>query len=299
MTTAVDAIPVESLRHCRAVTRRRARNFYYGLKLLPEPKRSALYAIYAWMRRADDIADDTDVGEADRLQRLHAFGRFTELAIAGEIPDEGDLLWPAVAFTAQRFDLTPVHFRSMLAGQQDDLESRQYDTFADLREYCERVASSVGLVCIQVWGYDDDRAPALAVDRGIAFQLTNIIRDYAEDFDEGRVYLPAEDFRRHGLTPADLRGWRRPAACRILLGEQIERARGFYASSAGLEAMIAEECRPTLWAMTSIYAQLLAKAAANPADVMSGKRIRLRSVRKAAIAVRARWMLRGAGSCTA
>ncbi len=288
------AVPVAALRACREVTRRRARNFYYGLRLLPEPKRSALYAIYAWMRRADDLTDDPTLEETGRRERLERFRLQTVAAIHGDPPCAaaalGDPVWEALAFAAQRFGLREEAFHEMLDGQLEDLDHRRYETFDELRAYCYRVASTVGLVCIEVWGYDDQQAPGLAVDRGIAFQLTNILRDLAQDIDAGRIYLPMEDFRRHRLQPNELRRWSRPADCEAFLAEQFDRAVKHYERSRGLEMMISPDCRSTLWAMTAIYRQLLEKARRHPGQLMQGPRLRLTSWAKAGIALKAKWM---------
>ena len=293
--TVASAPPTSALEHCREITRRRARNFYYGLRLLPEPKRSVMYAVYAWMRQADDLVDDTEHGPSDRVAQLRAFGAKTDRAMAGDPPDD-DPLWAALAFAAARFDLDSAPFHAMLDGQQDDLEERAYETYEQLLEYCHRVASTVGLICIRVWGYHDDRAPELAEAHGVAFQLTNIVRDVAQDLDEGRVYLPSNDFLELGLTPRDLGAWAKPEACRALIMRQIERARACYERSAPLVSMISADSRPTLWAMTSIYRGLLEKAARDPSRLVLGRRLRLSSLQKATIAVRAKWMLNGRGS---
>lgn len=275
--------------HCRGVTRERARNFYYGLKLLPEPQRSALYAIYAWMRRADDLVD----GEAGDQsipapERLDAFRAETSRALSGH-PPEGDPIWPALAHVAAEFNLQPRHFEDMLAGQFDDTEDHTYETFEDLKTYCYRVASTVGLVCIEIWGYTDPAARTHAIDRGIAFQLTNILRDFREDFAEGRVYLPSDDFAEHGITHHDLIDWTQPERCRAFLLQQVERATTFYDRSAPLDELITPECVPTLWAMTAIYRGLLEKMRTHPERVVSGERIRLSAMEKGLIALRAKW----------
>ncbi len=285
--------PEEALRHCRDLTRARARNFYHGLKLLPEPRRSALYAVYAWMRVADDIADDVANDPDAARTQIARYREETRRAFAGRA-DGGDPILVALRETAARYPIAVEHFDAMLDGQLDDLDGRAYHTFADLRQYCKRVAASVGLVCIEVWGYDDDRAPALAVDRGIAFQLTNILRDFVEDAAMGRVYLPAEDFARHGLTPTSLRGWADPRRCRSFLEQQIERAESYYARSAALDAMIDAACLPTLWAMTEIYHGLLERMKSDPMQLVCGPRVRLTAINKGAIALRARLRSRGA-----
>lgn len=282
----------EALRHCRDVTRARARNFYYGLKLSPEPQRSALYVIYAWMRTADDLVDDAHGKPAAQIESsIGAFREQTAAALAGR-PAGDDALWIGLADTASRFRLPPEYFDGMIDGQLDDLAKARYETFEQLRNYCYRVASTVGLLCIEIWGYEDDSARELAIDRGIAFQLTNIIRDYKEDFDHARLYLPQEDFLRHGLSPEDLRHWRNPAACTALMLQQIHRADSYYARSKSLDSLICPACRPTLWAMTAIYHGLLDKMRRNPSRLIMTKRLRLSAMHKGSIALRAKWQAR-------
>lgn len=277
----------EAARYCRRITRRRARNFYYGLKLAPEPQRSALFSIYAWMRRADDLVDGADDDTNGPLRNIEAFRCATDAALAGQIVD-GDPLWVALADTATGFNVDREALYAMLDGQIDDLIGRRYQTFDQVREYCYRVASAVGLICIEIWGYRDPVARKLAVDRGIAFQLTNILRDYKEDYDSGRVYLPAEDFARHDLTPSQVRQWSDPSRCRQFILEQVERTKSFYVRSASLEGLITPSCRPALWAMTSIYRSLLRKIQRAPQRIIIGRRLRLSPLRKGAIALRAR-----------
>lgn len=273
---------------CRDITRRRARNFYYGLKLTPEPQRSALYSVYAWMRRADDLVDNAPEMTEHLGREIAAFRAATDAALSGRNTSD-EPIWVALADTASRYDLPREAFHLTLEGQLEDLSGAHYATFADVREYCYRVASTVGLICIGIWGYSDPTARDLAVDRGIAFQMTNILRDYKEDFDAGRVYLPAEDFQRHRLTPEALRRWSDPAACRAMIAHQVERAKSFYERSAPLDGMIGRSGRPTLWAMTSIYRALLAKIERSPRRIVGDRRLRLSSLRKGSIAFRARW----------
>ncbi len=287
-------LPFEAMEYCRKVTRRRARNFYYGLKLAPEPYRSALFAVYAWMRRADDIVDDAAGAGGGGHRQIEQFRGDTEAALRGRPPGGGagagvDPLWVALSWVASTFRIDPASFHAMLDGQIEDLHPRRYETFEEMRGYCYRVASTVGLVCIEIWGYRDPGARALAVDRGIAFQLTNILRDYREDYDAGRIYLPVEDFRRHGIDPEALRHWEDPAACERLVLEQVARARTHYQRSAALEALITPSCRPTLWAMTAIYRGILEKAGRDPSCIVSDRRLRLSSWKKGVIALRAKW----------
>lgn len=273
--------------HCRALTKARARNFYYGLKLLPEPKRSALYAIYAWMREADDIIDgESGIARPETLER---FASTTRAVLDGAAPPD-DPMWIAFGQTARDFTLDAQPFIDMIEGQVSDLEERPIRTRDDLFEYCRQVASTVGLVCIEVWGYDDPAAPALAVDRGIAFQLTNILRDIHEDVQRGRCYLPSDQLAESGLPPGDLVRWLHADRCESIVRGWIDTARDHYERSAPLDAMISADCRPTLWAMTTIYSDLLDRIARDPRRSATGHRVRLSKLHKATIALRARRM---------
>lgn len=282
------------VQYCRNITRRRARNFYYGLKLLPEPRRTALYAVYAWMRKADDLVDNDSLSDEQKRAQLAAFRAATDSALAGKVHN-GDPLWEGLWFVSRQYQIKPEHLHAMLDGQLDDVREREFATFESLRQYCYKVASTVGLLCIEIWGYRDPAAPELAIERGIAFQLTNILRDLREDCENGRVYLPQDELAEHGLTPRDLCNWAFPERCRAFLDAQIERAESFYRSSGELDGMIEPQCRPTLWAMTRIYRGLLEKMKANPAQIFGPQRVRLSALHKAKIAVQARWLLKDSG----
>ncbi len=285
---------------CRQIVRAHARNFYYGLRLTPEPKRSAVYAIYAWMRTGDD---DIDLpGTADeKMARLEQFARRSERVFAGLGLDENaqaDPVWRAFAHAIGAFPVDRGDLRALLDGLRDDVKQDAaakagvpvYPTRGDLERYCYNVASVVGLICIDIWGLREgvDRAEArrLAATRGLAFQLTNILRDYAEDYDRGRVYLPGEDFERARMTPAELREWREHPRCCGVVRQVAAWARSAYRDSAALEGMVTPSCAPTLWAMTRIYSRLLSKIDADPRRIV-WHRVRVRAVHKAGIAVAA------------
>lgn len=286
-----------AIEHCRQVCHSHARNFYYGLKLSPEPQRSALYVLYAWMRMADDLADGAMATDRDAARkRIETFRESTRQSLNGASASN-EPIWMALSYVAEQYGLHAKPFHDMLDGQLDDLERNTYNTFSELHNYCERVASTVGLLCVEVWGYEDASARDLATSRGIAFQLTNIIRDYAQDFDTGRVYFPREDYSRFNLTPEELRHWSKPRVCAAFMHHQVERAESFYQQSSRLDDLITPAFRPTLWAMTAIYHALLMKIAADPAKAMT-RRVRLSAWYKASIALRARWTASGRMSRT-
>lgn len=283
----------ESRAYCHGLTRRAARNFYYGLKLMPEPKRSAMYALYAYMRMVDDIADEPDGRSVQqRLDELALWKEKTHAALDGDVPN-GQPLWPAFAELGRHFSIPRKIFDDMIEGQAQDLNPATFHTFQDLHDYCYRVASVVGLASIYVWGFEGGSATeALAVDRGIAFQLTNVLRDLAEDAARGRCYLPADELAQFGITLQDLQQRNGGGKFLDLMRFQIRRARHYYACSAPLESCIEPDSRPTLMAMTEIYRGLLDKIALDPQCVLH-RRVRLGSFTKLCIAWRA--MRNGAG----
>ncbi len=267
---------------CRGITRANAKNFYYAFLVLPKPKRQALCAVYAFMRRCDDIADDPALSLEERRFKLETWLAALHRVQQGEPSDDPILL----ALTdAQRRYIIPAGLLDELAtGTAMDVEGTQseaapatpgltvqYKTFEDLRGYCYRVASVVGLVCIHIFGYRDPAAEPLAEQCGLAFQLTNIIRDVKEDAAMGRVYLPEEDLAKFGLSAADLLSTPDPARVRALLELEADRARQFYQSGDQLIPYISEDSQPALWVLVDIYRKLLEKIAANQYDVFSGK----------------------------
>ncbi len=278
----------ESRRYCREVARRRARNFYYGMKLVPEPKRSAMDALYAWMRMADDLADEAGDGEGKKVA-IDGFLSDTKRAISpasgGDEMPEGEM-WPAVREMAIRYELPFEYLEEMIAGQLMDQEKTRYATFEELYDYCYKVASVVGLSCIQIWGYDGgEETRKLAEWRGIAFQLTNILRDVIEDANRDRVYLPADQFDAVAVNPVMFKMGDGTDALRGVK-KVIELAEDYYGKSEVLDRRVHRDGRACLWAMTAIYRGLLDKISGNPAVVLSGERVRLSRMRKGWIAFR-------------
>jgi phytoene synthase len=292
MSTAVGNAPVQfaptrsqinmAYSVCRGIARSAAKNFYYGFVVFPPRKRNALAAVYAFMRRCDDIADDNTMSFPDRQNKLTDWLDRVHRALAGQPTDDPVLL----ALTdAQRCYQIPIGLLDQLAyGTAADIEQEQpylpgspliarYKTFEELRQYCYGVASVVGLVCIRIFGYRDPAAEPLAERCGLGFQLTNIIRDVKEDAAMGRVYLPEEDLLQCGLQAADLAT---PEIARIrpLLAMEADRAREQYRAAEELIPMVSEDSQPGLWVLITIYRRLLEKIASNDYDVFKG-RIRL------------------------
>jgi len=269
---------------CRSIARSSAKNFYYGFVVLPQRKRNALSAVYAFMRRCDDIADDNSLSPAERHNKLAEWLDKVHRALAAHPTDDPVLL----ALTdAQRAYQIPIGLLDQLAfGTAADLEYgaesvangplvARYRTFEELRQYCYGVASVVGLVCIKIFGYRDSAAEPLAEQCGLAFQLTNIIRDVKEDVAMCRIYFPQEDLAQFGLSPADLAA--SPvdlARVRPLLAMEADRARECYRAGEELIPLINEDSQPALWVLITIYHRLLEKIALKQYDVF-GERVRL------------------------
>jgi phytoene synthase len=265
---------------CRAIAKREAKNFYYAFVALPAAKRDAICAIYAFMRKADDLADDESRPRDERKRQMSAWLEAWHAASRGEAT--GDPAFVAVRDAIQRFGIPLSLLDELVAGTAMDLERAEtgavdiYESFADLYHYCYLVASVVGLVCIRIFGYSDPRAEKLAEETGIAFQLTNILRDVAEDASRLRLYLPLEDLRKHGVSPDAIlhrkAGGPPSASERALLAEIAGRAESYYRSAQQLLPLIDADSRPALWVLVRIYHRLLIHIRRANYDVFS-KRI--------------------------
>lgn len=293
-------LPTESQLHvaysvCRGITRTQAKNFYYGFLVLPRPKRQALCAVYAFMRRCDDIADDPVLPARDRRQKLDAWVDAFHAAEAGLPTDDPILL--ALVDAQRRFSI-PVGLLDQLAfgtamdvetgqepDEQDSIAPRhpiQYRNFQELERYCYNVASVVGLVCIHVFGYRDPAAERLAERLGLAFQLTNIIRDVKEDAALGRVYLPQDDLAQFGISPAEVAQVTDPAKLRPLLELEAQRAFENYTAGDELLHLVSEDSQPGLWVLITIYRGLLQKIVRLNYDVFT-RRVSLTLTEKLSI----------------
>lgn len=270
----------DSYRFCQAVARRRARNFYFSFLALPAHKRRAMCALYAFMRECDDRSD----GDHASLESLREWRSHLDAALSGTLPPHP--IWPALIDTVSRCRIPADCLYGMIEGVSSDLSPRTFHTFQDLYRYCYLVASVVGIATIHVFGFSDPRAPLLAERCGIAFQLTNILRDIREDALHGRIYLPREDMERFAVTPPMLEAVSLSPQLRRLLEFEASRARAYYDEALPLIGMVEPDSRHALWALIEIYRRLLARIEQRGYDVLSG-RVRLSTPEKSLIALRA------------
>ncbi len=287
----------EAYQICRAIARKQAKNFYYAFVALPRAKRDAICAVYAFMRRADDLSDDEGLSIAERRLQLDAwFAAWREASVTGTTDDP---VFLALSDAQKRFHISPRLLEQLVEGTTMDLHRQEsftgppagsgYDTYAtfdDLYRYCYLVASVVGLVCIRIFGYADQRAEKLAEETGVAFQLTNILRDVREDAERHRIYLPCEDLQRFAVDTAELthlKGGRElPQSIRELLRFEAQRAASYYQSGKRLLPMITADSRPALWVLIAIYRRLLLRIERSNYDVFSS-RVSLPTYEKLAI----------------
>jgi phytoene synthase len=262
---------------CRTIAKREAKNFYYAFVALPLERRNAICAIYAFMRQADDLADDETLPREERRRKLDVWLAAWHEAAAGA--PTADPVFLAVRDAIQRFAIPLQLLDELVDGVAMDLDHTStgapgtYATFADLYRYCYLVASVVGLVCIRIFGYSGERAEKLAEETGIAFQLTNILRDVSEDAARHRVYLPLTDLATHGVSIDELLH-RAPSAPptpaeRALLASVARRAEDYYRSADELLPLIHRESRPALWVLVSIYHALLKRIERADYDVFT------------------------------
>jgi 15-cis-phytoene synthase len=269
-----------SYAYCVRVARSRAKNFYYSFLLLSKPQRKAMCAIYAFMRYCDDLSDDPGANCA-AIERWRAE---MEDALEGHFSQHP--VWPAFHHTVRRFGIPHEYFRAMIDGVLSDLQPRRVQTFDELYQYCYQVASVVGLTIIHIFGFDTRTALPLAEKCGVAFQLTNILRDIREDAALGRVYLPAEDLRQFGVTEDDLLSGNRSEAFLRMMRFEAARARAYYNESRPLLDLIHPRSRPSLLALVTIYSSLLERIERSNYDVFR-RRVRLSLLEKSWIVVRA------------
>jgi len=265
----------QSYAHCRKVARLRARNFYYSFVLLRKDQKNAMCGMYAFMRFCDDLSDESGAS-AGAIERWRA-----ELTEALEDRFSENPLWPAFCDSVRRYSIPHQYFFDMIEGVASDLTPRALRTFDELYRYCYHVASVVGMTTIHIFGFDAPEALTLAEKCGVAFQLTNILRDIREDRENGRVYLPSEDIDRFG---ADLNSY--DERFLDLMRFEAKRARAYYEESAPLLKMVHKKSRASLWALIEIYRRLLGRIERSGFRVLN-RRISLPAWEKVGIVLRA------------
>jgi phytoene synthase len=284
----------EAYRLCREVARREAKNFYWSFRVLPRAKSDSMCAVYAFMRRADDISDDESKPiEARRAEMFSWLEAWRQARISPT--NTADPVFRALADTQHRFNIPDSLLEELVAGTTMDLEPQAesgpqtYPTFEDLYRYCYLVASVVGLVCIRIFGYTDPRAEQFAEETGVAFQLTNILRDVKEDIERGRVYLPIDLLDEFGETPADLSGLARGRTMtdreRAMLATLAIRAEKYYLAANKLIPLLGRDSRAAMWVLVTIYHRLLGRIANKKMEVFR-TRVTLSTAEKLAIFAR-------------
>jgi phytoene synthase len=265
----------DSYAYCERLARREAGNFYHAFRILPAQQRRSMCAVYAFLRIADDLSDGPD--EVAVKRRLLADWRRQFVDALHGAPSHP--IHPALDDAVRKHAIPSGHLHAVLDGVEMDLEPVCYEDFAQLRFYCYHVASAVGLACIHIWGFTDGRAREYAEKAGIAFQLTNILRDLGEDAGRGRVYLPSEDLRRFAYTEGDLQKRVCDDRFRALMRFQAERAHQFYEEALPLEGLLERPGRGVFRVMARTYRGLLRVMERRDYDVFS-RRVRLSKWRK-------------------
>ncbi len=278
----------ESYRLCCDQARRAGTNFYISFRALSPAKYRAMCAVYAFMRRSDDIADDAG-SPAAASEGLRAWREQVDAAFNGSQSTDPTLL--ALADTVKQYRIPVRHFHDVLDGTDMDQSVTRYETFDELYRYCYRVASCVGLIVLPIFGYEDDSALAPAEACGIAFQLTNILRDVKEDAQRDRIYLPLEDLRRFGVSEADIMNQRATTQFTAMMKFQADRARDYYNRAQPLLGLIRPDSRATLAVMIAVYSALLDKIVARQYAVFD-QRVRLSRPEKLWVAARSWWRYR-------
>ncbi|MYD36636.1 MAG: presqualene diphosphate synthase HpnD [Dehalococcoidia bacterium] len=275
------AAPLEAYEYCRRITREAAGNFYYAFVTLPRRRRRAMYAAYAYCRLCDDLSDD-DLPIDEKTRQIQGIDGLLEQARAGN-PDGP--VFEALAHAAAEYDIPYEDLMEVARGVEMDLTISRYETFEDLKTYCYRVASVVGLICIQIMGYRDQRAREYAIDLGLAMQLTNILRDIREDAERGRIYIPQEDLRRFGYSEEDLMAGTVNDQFRSLMEFEVARAREYFERGKRLLKLLPVRTRAFPAVLGGLYGRVLDRIEARNYNVFEG-RVGLSTREKVGLAVR-------------
>jgi phytoene synthase len=287
-----DAVTLDdSYARCIEITKTRASNFHFAFTVLPRERYRGICALYAFTRLADDFSDDeTDPQKA--LAASAAWRTAFDDALAGRFADvepaSPHAVLPAVADTMRQFKIEPRYMHELITGTEMDARQNRCETWADTYRYCYHVASVIGIMTIHVFGFTEPRAVKLAEETGIAFQMTNILRDLVEDAGRGRIYLPLEDLRQHGVSEAEVLAGKDSPALRKLVRFELERAKRYYAAGRELVPLIAPESRNALGSLVAIYQRLLEEIERRDCDVFT-ERVSLSTAEKMKLAAGFAW----------
>ena len=248
--------------YCQRIAKTHAKNFYYAFRTLPPAKRRAIYAVYAFCRYCDDVADEDLPPDEKRRLLEQTRNRLYDQSLSSQDP-----VFVALENVIQDFEIPRRYFEDVIQGVETDLEVSRFQTFDDLREYCYLVASTVGLICIEIFGYDDPVASEYAVDLGIAMQLTNVMRDVKEDADRDRIYLPLDDIDQFGYSEQDLMNGRNNDNFRSLMDFEAARARRYFDSGARLFPLLSRESRACAAVLHQLYSRILDRMESSGYDV--------------------------------
>lgn len=275
----------ESYAQCVEVTKDRAKNFHFAFKVLPAERYKSICALYAFTRTADDLSDD----EADAekaLSNSRAWRALFDKALAGDA--SGHAILPAVADTFKKYNIPPVYMQELITGTEMDARKKRYETWDETYLYCYRVASVIGMMTIHVFGFTNPRAVELAEKTGIAFQMTNILRDLVEDSGRDRIYLPLEDLKALGVGEAELLAGKDSPRLRALVKYEAGRAKEYYAAGRELVPLIVPESRDALGSLVAIYQSLLQEIERRDYDVFN-QRVSLSTAQKMSLAAGFAW----------
>ena len=273
--------------YCQRISKRRAKNFYYAFRTLPAAKRRAIYAAYAFCRYCDDVADeDMPLDEKTRL-----LAELRQSLAECESGRPAGPVFTALHDGSRAFGVPYEYYRTVIDGVEMDLTRTRYESFDELIDYCYKVASVIGLICIEITGYTGDSAKEHAIDLGVALQLTNILRDVKEDAERGRIYIPMSDLRAHGYTESELMSAAYNDAFRAMMKFEADRARRYFERGSRLFPLLVGQSRVFPMVMHGIYSAVLTRIEERAYDVYS-ERVSLSASEKLTITARL-WLAHG------
>ena len=249
-----------SYQKCEQLVKSQTTSFYMASKTLPSHKRKAIYAVYAFCRFCDDIVDNNN----NPVEKKIAVNEIKANLKSDNTSKPLNPIILALKDVISKYEIPIEYFEDLILGMESDINFIRFNTFSQLKQYCYRVASTVGLVCLNIFGYDDEKCKDLAKDLGIAMQLTNIIRDIKEDFDLNRIYIPIEDFDSTGYTYDDLKNGKTNSNFKNLINIQISRAEKYFYTSKSLNKLVNKDSQLCLELIAEVYIKLLNQMNKNP-----------------------------------